>query len=75
MNGRWKTVARIDCCGGTIHRHQYDRQGNDIVGHELIKEIPPNDGWKVVNEAYLTAYDVMHHEWEDNLRRWRNDTA
>lgn len=75
VDRRWRNVARIDCAGGTIHRHQFDQDGNDLIGHELIKEIPPEDGWDVVHKGYLSALDVMHDEYEDNLRRWRNDAA
>lgn len=72
---RWRDVARIDCCGGVIHRHQYDIHGNDLIGHKLIEKIPSEGGWEVVNKGYLTAYDVMHDEWENNLRRWRDGRA
>ncbi|WP_412735977.1 hypothetical protein [Krasilnikovia sp. MM14-A1259] len=75
VDGSWKDVARIDCCGGTVHRHQFDKDGNDLIGHKLIREIPPDAGGEVVNEAYKEALAVMHDEYDDNLRRWRGDDA
>ncbi len=73
-NRRWSNVARIDCCWGTVHHHLFDKFGNVLKDHDLICEIPVGPaGWDVVNEQYPKAYDRMHNEWEDNLRRWHGD--
>lgn len=75
IDGKWKTVARIDCCGGQVHRHQYDKDGKDLIGHQPIRVIPPVGGEDVVNEAYKQALQVMHDEYDDNLGRWNGDHA
>ncbi|WP_146237497.1 DUF7718 family protein [Georgenia satyanarayanai] len=64
-------VARIDCCHGTVHRHQYDRRGRDVYERREIVAIPATDGWEVVDAAYAEASETMFNEWEENLRRWR----
>ena len=69
----WTPVARIDCCHGTIHRHQFDQAGVDVLDHALICDIPAQgDSWGVVHRGYDDALTTMMDEWEDNLRRWRN---
>lgn len=70
---KWVEVARIDCCGGTIHRHQFDQDGVDLYDHLLIKPIP-RDGreWDTVNDSYEVMFDDMMDRWQENLRRWRN---
>jgi hypothetical protein len=73
VDGKWVDVARIDCCGGTIHRHQYVAgSDDDTYDHRLIAEIPAQDGWEVVDQGYDGATNVMFNEWEGNLRRWRD---
>jgi hypothetical protein len=67
----WVEVARIDCCRGTVHRHQFNRDGVDVWDHRVIREIPER-GWDVVNQSYDQAYDVMVAEWEENVRRWED---
>jgi hypothetical protein len=73
VEGKSVNVARIDCCWGKIHRHQYDQDGTDLLDHQLIREIPPTDGCTIVEEGYVPALDIMHNDWEGNLRRWRGD--
>lgn len=70
----WHHVARIDCCHGTIHRHQFTRDGQDIYGHRVIREITglAGEGWDVVDDTYDMAQEAMFNEYEDNLRRWRD---
>lgn len=73
---RWSNVARIDCCGGTIHEHLFDKAGNKLKDHLLICEIPLGEaGWEVVNAKYPEAYEMMEKNWEDNLRRWNGDSC
>lgn len=69
MGGAWAQVAKIDCDGGIIHRHQYVRDGTDIWGHRLIKVIPAG-GVNVVEEGYDEALSTMENEWQENYRRW-----
>jgi hypothetical protein len=66
-------VARIDCCGGSIHRHQFDQDGVDLYDHKLIAPIL-RDGseWATVQAGYDAMLDDMMDRWQDNLRRWRN---
>ena len=71
-SGTWHQVARIDCCHGTIHRHQYNRDGIDLYDHRVIQEIPATRGWAVVDAGYVSAQDAMFNEYEENLRRWRD---
>lgn len=70
----WQHVARIDCCHGMIHRHQFDQQGNNLDGHAEIKVIPGEDDsrWEIVQDGYWAALGTMQEEWEENLRRWRD---
>ncbi|TDB95810.1 hypothetical protein E1091_09890 [Micromonospora fluostatini] len=76
FEGRWITVAKIDCDRGVIHRRQYVRStGEDILDHQPLCPIPPDRGWDVVDRWFRDALDLMEDEWEDNLRRWRGDTA
>lgn len=69
----WVEVSRIDCCHGTIHRHQFDRTGVDLYDHKVIMDIPASrdDAWAVVGAGYDDALDVMMTEYDENLRRWR----
>jgi len=72
---RWSSVARIDCCGGTIHEHLFDRFGNKLKDHKWICDIPSGQaGWEVVHAKYPEAYEMMEKNWEDNLRRWSGDS-
>jgi hypothetical protein len=66
-------VARIDCSGGYIHRHQFDRNGIDLWDHRKIADIPVENGWEVVDRGYEEALVMMQDEWEGNLRRWHGD--
>ncbi|MFD5802170.1 DUF7718 family protein [Streptomyces sp. NPDC127020] len=71
--GSWEDVARIDCCGGTIHRHLLGRSGAVLLDHDFIRDIPERDGaWDVVHDSYEGALNEMQEKWEDNLRRWRS---
>ncbi|GAA3854788.1 DUF7718 family protein [Streptomyces sedi] len=70
---RWEEIARIDCCGGTIHRHLFSRDGEILLDHDLIRDIPHGEGsWAVVDDGYLPALDELQERWESNLRRWRD---
>ncbi|MBK5995866.1 hypothetical protein JHN53_30400 [Streptomyces sp. MBT58] len=70
--GEWVHVARIDCCGGTIHRHLVTQGGKTLLDHDLIRDIPYGEkSWEVVDDSYEGALDEMEERWEDNLRRWR----
>lgn len=72
--GRWVEVSRIDTDHNKIHKHQLRRGSQDRHGivTDLV-EIPPNEGWKVVDEGYTKALMIMENEWQENLRRWHGD--
>ncbi|MFC1418562.1 DUF7718 family protein [Streptacidiphilus cavernicola] len=72
--GEWVHVARIDCCHGMIHRHQFAQNGRDLDGRLEIKAIPADDDnrWEIVQDGFYKAIGTMQEEWEDNLRRWRD---
>jgi hypothetical protein len=70
VDGVSRTVARIDCCHGTVHRHQFDREGTDVLHGEVICDIPAEGGFEVVHNHYEPCLDIMDDEWEHNFRRW-----
>lgn len=72
IEGEWRDVARIDCCHGTVHRHQYGSDGKQVGEPRVIRQIPTDDGWNAVDGTYDEADAVMFNEWRDNLRRWRD---
>ncbi|MFF9431459.1 hypothetical protein [Streptomyces sp. NPDC014746] len=73
LNSEWVQLARIDCCGGTVHRHLETAEGVTLLDHDLIREIPCGDkSWEVVDDSYEGALDEMQARWDDNLRRWRH---
>ncbi len=66
-------VARIDCCHGIIHRHQFVKStGEDIYDRRPIATIPAADGWQVVHHGYDEAYEIMLSEFNENEKRWRD---
>ncbi|NUP32009.1 MAG: hypothetical protein HOU01_09865 [Streptomycetaceae bacterium] len=72
----WMNIARIDCCWGTVHRHLFDKNGEVLVDHEPICDIPAAPlGYDVVDFRFSEAWEFMHNEWELNLRRWHGDPA
>ncbi|MFJ7179247.1 hypothetical protein ACIQXA_23245 [Streptomyces massasporeus] len=71
--GEWEQLARIDCCRGTVHRHLVSQEGETLLDHDLICDIPYGEkSWEVVDDSYEGALDEMEERWEDNLRRWRH---
>jgi hypothetical protein len=75
VDGSPLDVARIDCCHGTIHRHQFHRDGTNVRDRAVLCEIPPDSGWEVVDKHYQLCLDLMNDGWQDNLRRWDGDGA
>lgn len=67
----WREVARIDCCGGMIHRHQFNQAGVDVWDHRKIVDIPTKDPWDVVDAGFTEARNVMFNEFEENVKRWQ----
>jgi hypothetical protein len=64
-------IARIDCCGGTIHLHLHSRDQGVLVDHGLIEKIPPRPaGVRVVDTASTQMWDRMIDNWCEHLRRW-----
>lgn len=69
-------VARIDCSGGTIHRHQFIKStGEDLLDHELLIVIPQRKPFEVVDEWYDRSLHMMQYGWNDNFRRWDDDAG
>ncbi|MFN2495323.1 MAG: hypothetical protein ABR608_05370 [Pseudonocardiaceae bacterium] len=63
-------VARIDTCHGEVHRHVFDRTGQEIAPTQLYATVPPH-GQDVVEDWYERAYDLMARDWPEFVRRWR----
>ena len=64
-------IARIDCCHGCIHRHLFDKKGNDIMDRDVIAEIVVGqDEWATVDAAFEGCSDRMQSEFMENYRRW-----
>jgi hypothetical protein len=71
IDGQEHQVARIDCTGGTIHRHQFVAStGSDIWDHRLIVEIPEEQPWAVITQHFAAARQVMIDEFTENVERW-----
>lgn len=71
INNQSHEVARIDCCGQTVHWHLWNRDRVTLRDHSKICDIPPRpDGVQVVNDAFERCYGLMLDEWIENLRRW-----
>jgi hypothetical protein len=72
VDGRWQSVARIDCSHSTVHRHQFTRDGGN---HRTdLERIPVDHGVDVVDRWYGPAEAMLQNEWEDNYRRWHGDS-
>lgn len=64
-------VARVDCCHGEVHVHQFGRLGGQIdrtVLHTISREEP----WKTVDEWFYSCNEAwcVPEEWERRYRRW-----
>jgi|GEM_PF-1320882 len=71
IDGVEATVARIDCCNGSIHRHAYLQDGTDVLDHLPIRELwDDDDTWEIVDQEYGLCWDRMIDEAEMNYRRW-----
>lgn len=69
--GTRHTIARIDCCWGMVHRHQFDKNGRDVLDHQLMHQIVL-DGtqWEQVDEMFGECYTKVLDEAFANFRRW-----
>lgn len=66
-----REIARIDCCHGSIHRHRFDKKGNDVLDRDVIKEIVVGqDEWATVDAAFDSCMGKMQLEFMENYRRW-----
>jgi hypothetical protein len=75
VGGRWVEVFRIDTEHDKIHKHQLRRGSPDTQGTVTdLVEIPPDEGWRVVDKGYTNALSIIQNEWRENFRRWRGDT-
>lgn len=71
LDGKWHSVARIDCSEGTVHRHQFTRAGENR--RTVLEVIPADHGQEVVDRWYSPAEAMLQNDWEDNYRRWHGD--
>jgi len=62
------SIERIDTCHGQIHRHSFDRSGDETECH-LYEEIP-DWGWVFVDRAYTHYYELAVRYWPEWVRRW-----
>lgn len=66
-----RQIARIDCCHGCIHRHVFNKKGDDILDRDVIKEIiVGQDEWATIDAAFEDCSDRMQREFMENYRRW-----
>nr|WP_231716035.1 type II secretion system F family protein [Arthrobacter zhangbolii] len=64
-------IARIDCCHGVVHRHVFDRQGNDLVDRQILRKIEVSQNpWDTVDSEFGICNDRMSTEYMENYRRW-----
>lgn len=64
-------IARIDCCHGMVHRHVFDRTGEDLMGRQEIKRIHVGkDEWATVDAEFGPCLERLLKEFEENHRRW-----
>lgn len=70
VEGRDVHVARIDCCHGSVHRHVFDEDGNDLLDRQVIQVIPERHSAEVVDREYQLSLDKMLGEWRENVRQW-----
>lgn len=69
-------VAKIDCCFGKVHHHQYVRStGKDLLDHEPLIVIPQRRPFEVIDEWYDRSLHMVEYGWEDNFRRWDDDAG
>lgn len=74
VDDSWVQVARVDCDGGSVHRHQFTQDGVDLMDHLLLAPIPEgtNGAWNVIEEWFDRAVRMMEDEWEGNHWRWEH---
>lgn len=64
-------IARVDCCGNTVHEHRYDRDNKDVLDHRVICEIPVENPGDVVHDAYEAAWEFIVDNSQRNVELWR----
>lgn len=69
-SGTRHQVGRIDCCDGEIHRHVFDRSGQQVDRKNLVTI--PVQGHNVVHSEYERYYGDMIDNWEQRVRTWRS---
>ena len=66
-------ICRIDCCHGTIHRHNFRRGHRDEMEPVVLESIdarPGQDPWQQVNDQFQPLYEKLLSEAEELKRRW-----
>lgn len=71
IDGDWVDVARIDTAHGTVHRHDFTKDGGNHI--TTLEVIPSRGGEDVVDRWCVTAEKMMQNEWQENLGRWHGD--
>ncbi|RZU72005.1 hypothetical protein EV384_0344 [Micromonospora kangleipakensis] len=75
-DGQWMKVAQILQEGGSVRLRQYTRSSQSEAAEDLELQVIPTDGaWDVVDRSYAEAVAMMQDNWEENLRRWNDDSA
>lgn len=64
-------VVRYDTCHGTVHRHEFDRYGDEVSWAELQPITCRDD----VASGYDYCYNEVFSEWEAQMRRWSGDAS
>ncbi|RAO23337.1 hypothetical protein MED15_01177 [Micromonospora noduli] len=75
-DGRWAKVSQVLQDDGAVKLRQYTRSTQSEAAAELELQVIPTDGaWDVVDRSYAEAVAMMQDKWEENLRRWDDDSA
>lgn len=75
-DGEWFTVAEVLQSDGSVRLRQYTRSSQQEATVDLeLHVIPTNGAWEVVDSSYANAVVMMQDKWEENLRRWTDDSA
>lgn len=68
----WRDVARVDCCHGEVHRHEFARSGAER--RVVIAPIPADDeegAWDLLGREYDRAHKDLISGWDSYVQKWR----
>lgn len=68
-------IARVDCCLGMVHEHRFNFDGEDVLDHRPIKEIPVDATPDFVDTAYSEALTYVIEYVERNVEWWRRSRS